>query len=414
MYDFFKIECTIENAEDLLNVYNFKSEVSRMTGEIAPFSVYEYGDFKIKLSERGFVIVLGSGHKHYNNGQNYNDFTIADFINVVEEISGVLNCNLWNFKPDTIEIGVNIEPIISTRKLLRYSILHGHKEFKNKVVKNGGDFKQVDYQQYTVKLYDKGKQYMLAYDLMRFEINMKPGLLRRIGISCLSDLLKPDMIEKLGEMLQKQYNEILFIDPSIDYAKMPTKYSEKFKDWGNHNYWIELYENPPSKNFPNRELSRCKKKVEEYSQNIHKHTLDSIVEKWGELSDYTEHLEMSKLGTFTIPIIEIIFPNNRICKVTSLDISMQRKNSCFLAREGIRYYYENSPEIYDRLKTRLSSKWYDKPIEKQFYEIAHSVRNEYFNKIHNTRKRILGLVENPVLFSLSEMVENKYIIQARI
>lgn len=414
MYDFIKISYNIPNPEDLLQTFDFKSEVSRSTGEVGSMAVYEFGDLAIRVHEKGLILVLGSVHKQHNNGANYNDFTLMDFIEVVENMSSTLNLDLWHFKPDTLEIGVNTTPCISTKILLRYSLLHGHKPFKNVSCKNQGDYRQIEYQHYIIKLYDKGKQYDLDKDVLRFEIKMRPGILRKLNVNHLYDLLSPDFTKQFGELLESHFREILFIDPTIEKTKLNARNLNNLKNWSNINYWTELYENPPSKNKPSREINRCKSLNLDYSEDIHGKTLKNIIDKWSKLSDFPDHEIISKVGSFNTSIIELIFPNKRLCEVTRLDISMQRSDSRFLSLSGVRFYYENDIDIYNNLKQRLSDRWIFEPIEKQFTEIAHSIRNEYFNKRHNARKSLKRITDQGLLFKLTDVVDSKYLMLAEL
>jgi hypothetical protein len=85
------------------------------------------------------------------------------------------------------------------------------------------------------------------------------------------------------------------------------------------------------------------------------------------------------------------------CKVTGLDISMQKETSEFLCTTGVKYYYENKPKTYKELEKRLSQRWKDKPLKIQFQEIAHSIRNEYFNQKNNTRRSIENIYQEKTL-----------------
>ena len=49
---------------------------------------------------------------------------------------------------------------------------------------------------------------------------------------------------------------------------------------------------------------------------------------------------------------------------------------------------------------RLSSKWDNESFEVQVREIAHSIRNEYYNPKHNAKREIQNLLSYPVLFDL--------------
>ncbi|HJX72500.1 MAG TPA: hypothetical protein VJ346_11120, partial [Bacteroidales bacterium] len=89
------------------------------------------------------------------------------------------------------------------------------------------------------------------------------------------------------------------------------------------------------------------------------------------------------------------------CPVTGLDISMQPKNSKFLSFSGVKWYYENNPEVYKKiLEPRLTGTWKDKPISRQFSEIAHAIRNSDSNPRNNTKRAVNRILnEQNTLFS---------------
>ena len=83
--------------------------------------------------------------------------------------------------------------------------------------------------------------------------------------------------------------------------------------------------------------------------------------------------------------------NINVCRVTNIDISMQKKGSKFLCISGLKYYRENEPKIYKMIEEKyLTAKMHSRPIGEQLYYIAHNIRNEKTNAknnpIHN-RKR---------------------------
>ena len=83
--------------------------------------------------------------------------------------------------------------------------------------------------------------------------------------------------------------------------------------------------------------------------------------------------------------------NVKVCPVTGLDISMQRKESRFLGITGIKFYMKHDPPVRDELLGRLSSRWEKAPLEVKIKEIAHSIRNEYYNPRNNAKRALTRL-----------------------
>lgn len=92
------------------------------------------------------------------------------------------------------------------------------------------------------------------------------------------------------------------------------------------------------------------------------------------------------------------------CPITGLNISMQKENSIFLCTSGIVFYKEYYPEIYSDLLKRLSPRWSNCNEKVQIREIHHSIRNQYFNPLNQTRKKIEKLFRYPSLFDQRSLI----------
>jgi len=84
--------------------------------------------------------------------------------------------------------------------------------------------------------------------------------------------------------------------------------------------------------------------------------------------------------------VNLSLPKNRVCRVTGLDISMQKESSKFLCVTGIKYYQLHNAKIFQELENRLSKKWQFATMETRIIEIAHSIRNENNNPKHNYQR----------------------------
>ncbi len=102
------------------------------------------------------------------------------------------------------------------------------------------------------------------------------------------------------------------------------------------------------------------------------------------------------------------------CPVTGLDISMQPKNSKFLSFSGVKWYYENKQAIFKNLlEPRLTGTWKDKPLSRQFKEIAHAIRNSDSNPRNNTRRAVNKILRDKnTLFSNISLIDKKKLKEA--
>ena len=119
-----------------------------------------------------------------------------------------------------------------------------------------------------------------------------------------------------------------------------------------------------------------------------------------------ESSEMSRIDTlfYSDKNIQTENRSKRFCVRTGLDISMQKSNSRFLCTEAIKFYKKYYPEIWQQLLQRLSPRWHGCSEETQIREIHHSIRNEHFNKIHNTKRSIKRVMEEPALFNQLDLI----------
>ncbi len=84
------------------------------------------------------------------------------------------------------------------------------------------------------------------------------------------------------------------------------------------------------------------------------------------------------------------FPDRKktTCKVTRINIEMQKKESVLLSHTGLRYYYKTDKKIFEQIKRRyLSKKWYNSDFEIQIKELAHNIRNTNSNRKIKQKKR---------------------------
>jgi hypothetical protein len=93
---------------------------------------------------------------------------------------------------------------------------------------------------------------------------------------------------------------------------------------------------------------------------------------------------------------------------------MQPKNSKFISYSGVKWYHENNHEIYKKvLEPKLTGTWMDKPLTRQFKEIAHAVRNSDSNPRNNTKRRVNRIIQDQnTLFSNIKLIDKKKLREA--
>lgn len=386
-------------------LFEFVSNYNNSTYELSLNVIAEYKNLTINIYESGKVVIKGSLHKFWNNGiHNYNDFHLTNVLNIVDEWVDLFGTEILNAKIDNIEFGVNIKPPIQTAEILRNVLLHKRVEFKTGTFKNS-NYKECEHKHFYIKIYDKALQYNQLENNLRIECKyIRMVELNRLGIYSFKDLRKLEIYPELECILIKKWNEVLFIDETIKRKGLKEKQRDSLNNYLNPNYWLKIAKNETYKY--NKEEIKYKNIVSKFSDNLQFQISNLINEKWQKLTENfkIEKKELAKINHSYIGLN--IAKTSKSCLITGLPIDMQKEESKFLCTTGVEYYFNNHKDLYfELLYPRLSKRWYNSDQKKQFTEIAHSIRNEYYNPIHNKdrienkiRNTVYKLLETPSLF----------------
>lgn len=291
--DFIKVKLSIEYIKQFENnrFLDFKMEVNETTGEIYKRTAIYQGLTVIIRSKS--ICISGSLHYFYNDGiHNYNDFTYSNLIYTLNKIESLFGIDLSKFNLKNIEVGVNICLPFRTSFVLNNTLFHGIKRFKDEKVNKGkGNYRVATHDRYTIKIYDKGLQFSLPYDLLRFEIHFsRMADLKKYGITTLNDLRDRTNLGYLKKELLNKFDEVFLFDWTIDES-MIKPLPKDFYKWRLPSYWIDEL------NKSNR-LKRKKaysKIIGEYSNKMKELIRGLIEQKINELID-------TKGDRFTIAI----------------------------------------------------------------------------------------------------------------
>jgi hypothetical protein len=104
------------------------------------------------------------------------------------------------------------------------------------------------------------------------------------------------------------------------------------------------------------------------------------------------------------------------CPITQLDISMQPENSKFISSSGVKWYFENRRNIFNKLLLpSLTENFRDKDLSIQFKVISHNIRNKDSNPRNNARKAIQKrLDEKDCLFNNLLLIDKSKLRQANL
>ena len=361
----------------------FSNKVNVKTGELGVYlnAFYRGLEFKIYESTETHpnrrVTVEGSLHKYWNNGMhNFNDFGINELHEVISDIENKFCISSENCVLKSLEIGVNIIPPVKTKTVLKSCIMHKTNVLKWVFTKDEGNYVQTKNQRHYVKIYDKkthyaNKGFVIDNEIMRIEKKWcKMVELNGKGIFTLHDLIRYDL-SNFKQDLQTMWNDVLFCDLQTTKG---TKYENKYNNinwWGALNYERFKYHT----NNLNKLINSDPKNLKNIVSNL-------ISKKVDFLNTKTPEINPLHIGLKTVVSnLEKADKNRRFCKVTGLNISMQRSDSFLLADAGLRYYLKTDVKIYNEVKRKyLSKKWVDADEETEIKEIYHNIRNTISNQ----------------------------------
>lgn len=215
MIDGIKISFYSETiVKDLLNLnVRVFDRLEADTGEIHFPKFAEYQHLRFKISESNRVEINGSLHKYWK-GNNFSNFTLAEVSESIEDLCLKLNLNPLQAHLGGFEFGVNVSPVFNPFEFCGNVIAYKNESFsKFRTGKNIQIGFEARKQQYSVKVYDKGKQYFKSENILRFEVKVvKMEFLKRLSISTLDDLTKPNILKSLGELLNEMFEECIVSD----------------------------------------------------------------------------------------------------------------------------------------------------------------------------------------------------------
>lgn len=365
------------------------------------------------------VSVRGSLHKYFNGGKhNANDFTPGMVRIAMRDLFGVLRLNPDVMRLGGFEFGINVPLPFSPDRFINAIVAYNPGErvpIKTPDVKNkiGVVF---EYGDYDVKVYNKSTESGEPYhdmNILRVEIRIKRRkIVKNVRLESVSDLLEPVAWKEFIKWLRPVVDRLLIYEHgTVDDSGFSPLKKRLFRDGTTLNYWNlcrmdhsrQTYRNR-MKSFENLIGKHSTSSLKERVNSLLQTKLDEIetmIENdvlTGEETPKTVYLPGHSRTVVTLPTrirgsltsktgSENV-KNVKVCPVTGLDISMQRKESRFLGITGIKFYMKHDPPVRDELFRRLSPRWENAPLDKQIKEIAHSIRNEYHNPRNNARRAI--------------------------
>ncbi len=258
MIDFIKAISSIELPDvdeySRITGLNFKSTFDRTSGEINSKHIHHGREFEAYYLHSKRLLIKGSIHKSSRQGSNYDDFTANEVSESLTSLCNILGINPKQMKLQNLEVGVNIRTDFDPEKILMNLICYKRKPFE--IFSNDPFFgKKAILNQYEIKIYDKGKQFNLENNTLRYELKVrKMRQISNTGIVYLSDLQEKSKLKLLKSHLIKSIDHLIFSCDNIDSSRISDKQKSLILKAQNYKYW---------KNLESSVYKREKKKYEE-------------------------------------------------------------------------------------------------------------------------------------------------------
>lgn len=189
--------------------------------------------------------VKNSLHKLYNykttgDEQNHNNFSYSTICDTIDYLSKkIIDVN--STKLTQLEFGINLAidklPELVVR---RNFLMHKQKGGSSNDYRGKGELKQFSHNNYFIKVYDKGKQFGLEENILRFEIKfIKAKEFQALGIYNLQDLKSKENLRRLFMYLVKRFDELTIVDDFDEASILDKNDYDRLSRYINPIFWNE-------------------------------------------------------------------------------------------------------------------------------------------------------------------------------
>ncbi|HXI01474.1 MAG TPA: hypothetical protein VNI52_14490 [Sphingobacteriaceae bacterium] len=200
-----------------------------------------YKGLDIRVYDSGTVLIAGSLHYFFNEGlHNYNQFTISDLTHTLNKLQTELGINPNTARIQTLEFGVNLTT--DPTPFINSLVTHKTNQFNRfDIVNSNGKQTLQKGRRCGLKVYDKGLQFrhLTDNDILRFEYKcLKMELIRKEPVY-LADLIKPDIIDRCGKLLDQAFKDLIIKEP-VNLKDLTGREREFYLKGINPAYWNTL------------------------------------------------------------------------------------------------------------------------------------------------------------------------------
>lgn len=259
MFDGIKTKGNILPEPDVLDWHEI---TNRNTGEILPMMYAHWNGFKF-INKEGRVSFRGSLHKFANGGlHNYNDFPFAEVQRAIFRLCDFIQVDPVEIRLENVEFGFNLKTQMPPENYVKALIGHKTTPFTGYSPDrhNYNTGVNCKHQNYNFKTYSKSGQYGLHKNILRYEIAVKKMKFfndNHVNLKTMADLLNPNVIFSLGDVLKNKSSELVMVDPWDVNQIDREEEKDLLYSWTNPQLFQSRF--PNSINYLNRPIAELKK-----------------------------------------------------------------------------------------------------------------------------------------------------------
>ncbi len=257
MIDGIKILLGPQYAQRIRSRFEVKQILNTTTGELGDNWYAKEGVFHFTYKYPKYLTLRFSLPK-FAHGVNHTDFGYSECVLVIYQLCEILGKELLECRVLRVEFGVNIKMPFSFDFLEPRLLFYKRKTFLS--LSKEGLGRVVKLSDYTVKLYDKSKQYNLKSNVIRWEIAVnRISWLRKDLL--IKDLLDQDFILTLKDRLLEAWDHVEIAE-SDEIMTLPESQQQLIQDWYNPLFTASLKVTNP------KEFARQYKRYRRVSRTI--------------------------------------------------------------------------------------------------------------------------------------------------
>lgn len=267
----------------------FVISVNSNDGEVKEKAIAEFGSMQVVKWKTGTAIIKGSIHKHVRADRSNHDlFTYFELCDTINKLTSHIGIDPRKAYLQNLEWGVNLELACNVAELLSNLLLHVKVPFVLKTYPK--KYYQAEHTAYFIKAYDKGKQYNLPQETLRFELKcLKNRQFSNTGIKTIADLMDINKLRLLHNDLIDQWNKVLLFEEPSQPNEIPPNIEAKLHQWSNPRFWTKLCE-AKDVNAYRRNKRQYLEYRDKYTNNLHLQIANLIESRWHDFAENNTQL----------------------------------------------------------------------------------------------------------------------------